>query len=220
MACFLLRKICCFLFFLFLEISSIIMKIYNSKFKIISIIYVLFLFTNNVFASTDLADRSDKYNLELNSNVNLNNNEGNYNSDFFLWGKAGKDALYLGMWSFHLSILFNADAGENWQHNLIAGAYSGFIFGTFINSFNDRCYVAAVHRSIYRTGTKDGFSTDLGYNLGVVKGYDSRLISIANDVKYLPFLQVTYDISWKMLGLQLSYVGTVLTAGFFIEYEI
>ena len=76
-------------------------------------------------------------------------------------------------------------------------------FGTFINSFNDRCYVAAVHRSIYRTGTKDGFSTDLGYNLGVVKGHDSRLISIANDVKYLPFLQVTYDISWKMLGLQL-----------------
>ncbi|WGL61040.1 hypothetical protein QEJ31_05455 [Pigmentibacter sp. JX0631] len=142
------------------------------------------------------------------------------NSEFSLWGKPGKDAVYLGMWSFHLSLLVNQDAEENWQHDLLAVAYSGFIAGSFINSFNDRCYVFALHRSIYRTGDKNGFSTDLGYNLGVVKGYDSRLVSIADDLKYLPFFQVTYDISWKMLGLQLSYVGTVLTAGFYIEYEI
>ena len=56
---------------------------------------MLFLFTNNVFASTDLADRSDKYNLELNSNVNLNNNEGNYNSDFFV-GKSRKRCIIFG----------------------------------------------------------------------------------------------------------------------------
>ncbi len=196
------------------------MKINNIKFKIILILSVSLICQINAWSATYLADRSDKYNLELDSSSELIKKKNTTDSDFSLWGKPGKDALYLGMWSFHLSIFFQADADENWQHNLIAAAYSGVIVGTFINSFHDRCYVAAIHRSVYRTGSKEGFSTDLGYNLGVVKGYDSRLVSIADDVKYLPFLQVTYDISWKMLGLQLSYVGTVLTAGLHIEYEI
>ena len=207
----------------------------NILIKLTIILSICCFFEKPVFSSDFMTNNSEKYNLGIAPKSN-STNKNNYlgksteigttksgaetNSEFSLWGEPGKDAVYLGMWSFHLSLLVNQGANENWQHDLLAVSYSGFIGGTFINSFHDRCYVFALHRSIYRSGNKNGFSTDLGYNLGVVKGYDSRLVSVADDLKYLPFFQVTYDISWKMLGLQLSYVGTVLTAGFYIEYEI
>jgi len=203
--------------------------------KLILILSVCCFFEKPVFSKNFVPNYSEKYNLGITA-TNNSTTKNNYLRmsaeieptkfgneaipDFFLWGKPGKDAVYLGMWSFHLSLLAKQGDDLNWQHDLIALAYSGFIAGTFINSFNDRCYVFGLHRSIYRYGNKNGFSTDLGYNLGVVKGYDSRMVSVADDLKYLPFLQVTYDISWKMLGIQMSYVGTVLTAGFYIEYEI
>ncbi|MGY3802742.1 hypothetical protein ACWNT8_01555 [Pigmentibacter ruber] len=207
----------------------------NILIKLTLILSICCFFEKSIFSNELIFNNTEKYNLGINqknnsdlkdfyadksTEVNGTKSKTDSESGFFLWGKPGKDAVYLGMWSFHLSLLVNQGAEENWQHDLLAVAYSGFIAGTFINSFHDRCYVFALHRSLYRTGDKNGFSTDLGYNLGVVKGYDGRLISIADELKYLPFFQVTYDISWKMLGLQLSYVGTVLTAGFYIEYEI
>lgn len=182
------------------------------------IVLFMFLFSNLALAQAFQAQNNEKLGLNLNTASSSSSNPEE--KEFSLWGEPGKDAVYIGMWSFHLSILFNADTNENWQHDLAAVAYSGFIAGTFINSFYDRCYVFGLHRSIYRTGKKDGFSTDLGYNLGVVKGYDSRLVSFADDLPFLPFLQITFDISWKMLGIQLSHVGSVLTAGFYVEYEI
>ena len=120
------------------------------------------------------------------------------------------------MWSFHLSMLIGESAHEEWEHALIAAAYKGFIVATFINSFNQRCYVLGVHRSLLHAGDTSGYSTDFGYNLGVVHGYDARLISIADKVAYLPFVQLTYDMSWRWFGIQFSYVGVVLSAGFFI----
>ncbi|WP_397601020.1 hypothetical protein [Silvanigrella sp.] len=89
-------------------------------------------------------------------------------SEFLIWGKPGSDALYLGMWSYHISILIGEDAHEEWEHTLVAASYNGFILGTFVNSFNQRCYVFGVHRSILHSGDTSGFSTDIGYNLGVV----------------------------------------------------
>jgi hypothetical protein len=138
---------------------------------------------------------------------------------FSLWGKPGPDAFYLGLWSFHASLLFNESADEQWQNHLLAIAYAGFVAGTFTNSFNNRSYVFGVHRSLSSTGDISGFSTNFGYNLAVVHGYDERLVSFADTIKFLPFVQVTYDISWKWFGIEFGYAWTVFTGGFFVYLD-
>ncbi len=159
---------------------------------------------------------TEKENSIIPSDKKINAFEPQSETEFSIWGKPGADGLYLGMWSFHLSILIGEDAHEEWEHALVAAAYRGFILGTFVNSFNQRCYVFGVHRTLFYSGDSSGFSTDFGYNLGVVHGYDGRLVSIAEQIRFFPFLQVTYDIAWKWFGIQFSYVGVVLSVGFFM----
>ena len=60
----------------------------------------------------------------------------------FLWGVKEPSALYLGMWSTHLTDP-DLDVQNNW---LIALNIDGFFVGTFINSYDKRSWAAGVVR--------------------------------------------------------------------------
>ncbi len=150
------------------------------------------------------------------------NNEKSFLSK--LWGEPGWDGVLLGMWSFHYQLI-SPDAAtrrdaqkEQWQNQAIAITYHGIFGGTFINSFNDRCYSFGFQRDVLQWGDISSFSTNLGYRLGFVYGYDSRMSvgRIADNSKLLPYLQIIYDVGWKWFGFESSFVG-VLTGGFFIR---
>ncbi len=128
-----------------------------------------------------------------------------------LWGQPSMDSAYLGMWSYHF-----VDDNEEYQstHDLIGFTYKGVFLGTFENSRNDRTWGGGLQRDIYRT-TWGILSTEIGYRLGVMYGYDKMELY---DSGLFPLLQLYSDVRYKNLGIQFSWGGSALTAGFLIRF--
>lgn len=129
----------------------------------------------------------------------------------FLLGQSAQNSIYLGMWSVHF---IDDDEDYSTTHNLLGIVYKGYYAGTFLNSHEERAYSAGFQRDVYSTNW-DFLSVDTGYRLGILYGYDDFEIS---DTKLFPLLQLYVDVSYKSLGVQFSWAGTVFTAGFFIRF--
>lgn len=130
-----------------------------------------------------------------------------------LWGTAAPTALYPGMFTFHLE---PGSRDDNWNNQLIAGTYKGYFAGTFINSFYDRGYAAGIQRVWDTEQLSDNFKNSVGYRVGLVYGYDERLAPIAGKVPVLPFPQIYDDITWKHVGVELSWCVDTVSAGFVV----
>lgn len=135
--------------------------------------------------------------------------DGNFFS--FLLGQPAQSSVYLGMWSVHF---YDDDEDYTTTHNLFGFAYKGYYAGTFLNSHDDRAYSAGFQRDVYATSW-EFISVDAGYRFGILYGYDDFQIS---DSKLFPLLQLYVDLSYKKVGVQFSWAGSVLTAGFFIRF--
>jgi len=127
-----------------------------------------------------------------------------------LWGTQEPSTLYLGMWSKH----FHPGVTNN---ELVAVNIHGYFIGTFLNSWHDRSFAAGVERSVHHGTMGDAGSYSLGYRLGAINGYDSRLIKGAGSTPVVPFLQITGNASYKRVGVQASYCWLVFTGGFFVR---
>ena len=88
------------------------------------------------------------------------------------WGHPEPSTLYLGMWTKH----FHPGITNN---EMVAVNIRGYFAGTFLNSWHDRSYAAGVERSIHRGQLGGSSAYSLGYRLGAISGYDSRLTSAA-----------------------------------------
>lgn len=128
-----------------------------------------------------------------------------------LWGTPQRSTIYPGMWTRHL----HHPGIDNNQ--LAAVTIRGYFAGTFINSYHRRSYAVGFERSL-RSGT---FASDLtygvGYRLGAIRGYDSRLLPVAGRVPVVPFAQAVGDLSWKRVGVEGTFCVRVVTAGFFVR---
>lgn len=130
-----------------------------------------------------------------------------------LWGTPAPTAIYPGMFTFHLE---PGSRDDNWNNQLIAGTYKGFFAGTFINSFYDRGYAAGIQRMWDTEQLSDNVKNSVGYRVGLVSGYDERLAPIAAKTPVLPFPQVIDDITWKHVGIELSWCVDTVSAGFVV----
>src|SRR6476620_11914468 len=126
------------------------------------------------------------------------------------WGTPEACALYLGMWTKH----FHPGITNN---QLVAVNIHGYFVGTFLNSWHDRSYAAGVERSVRHGPMGEAGTYSLGYRLGAINGYDSRLIRGAGSTPVVPFVQVIGNASWKRVGVQGSYCWLVFTGGFFVR---
>jgi len=126
------------------------------------------------------------------------------------WGTPEPSTLYLGMWTKHFHPGFT-------DNQLVAVNFHGYFAGTFLNSWHDRSFAAGVERSVHQGSVGDAGAYSVGYRLGVINGYDSRLIRGAGSTPVVPFAQVIGNASWKRVGVQGSYCWLVVTGGFFVR---
>ena len=128
-----------------------------------------------------------------------------------LWGQEFRDRMYLGMWTAHLS----PDDDHQNRNNLFGITWNGLYGGTFINTWNDRVYSAGVQRALYRNRWH-GFDIEAGYRLGMMycpEGYKG-----IGDQQFTPLPQLIADIDYNGFGMQFSWAGVVMTAGFYYRF--
>lgn len=120
--------------------------------------------------------------------------------------------LHVGMWTTHLD-----DLGRGFDANwLVALGWRGMYGGTFVNSFGDRAFALGVERPLLRRD-EGSLAHGLGYRLGLVTGYDERLIGLAGRTPILPVLQLMGDVSAGRTGVEVAWTGKVATMGPFMR---
>lgn len=133
-----------------------------------------------------------------------------------MWGEPVPATLYLGMVTVH----FNPDSlsDDNWNNQLVGVVYDGYFAGTLLNSFHDRAYVAGIQRYFYRQKISENVTQNVGYRLGLISGYDERMLSFAANTPLLPFPQLIYELSWKHVGIEFGLLPMAATAGLFYQF--
>jgi hypothetical protein len=135
-----------------------------------------------------------------------------------LWGTAPPNKAYLGMFTMHLR---PEAIGDRWVNNLVGFQYHSLFVGTFTNSFNDQTYVAGIERDLHthQFVSHPNVTYVVGYRLGLVYGYDGRLMKLAAKTPILPFPQLVSAISYKHFGWEITYTVAVVSTGFFIPFH-
>lgn len=136
-----------------------------------------------------------------------------------IWANKARNALLLGMWSFHLSGSGESlgDGGSNEQNRLLGIQYYGLTAGTFINSHDDRAWFFGPAREVYSRKISEDTRLDIGYKFGPLYGYGDDLPNIGG---MSLFGAVTFGFSWKKLGIDIMIIPVgVITGGFRIDLE-
>ncbi|KEQ18188.1 hypothetical protein [Endozoicomonas numazuensis] len=128
-----------------------------------------------------------------------------------IWGRPSRDHIYLGMWTLHL------DPGDDQENNneLVGFSYKGYYGGTFINTHRDRVWSAGWQRTLFQQKYGE-FDVGAGYRAGLMYGYKKYLTLY--DTRFFPLAQAVLDIDYKGFGVELSWAGVVLTAGFYYRF--
>lgn len=136
-----------------------------------------------------------------------------------IWGKKSRNALLLGMWSYHLSGSgeYLGDGGSNEQNNLLGIQYYGLAAGTFMNSHDDPSWFFGTAREVHSRQINEDTRLDIGYKLGPLYGYKDHLPNIGG---ISLFAAGTFGISWEKLGIDIMIIPVgVITGGFRIDLE-
>ncbi|MCW7555174.1 hypothetical protein NX722_21605 [Endozoicomonas gorgoniicola] len=128
-----------------------------------------------------------------------------------LWGRPFRDQLLLGMWTLHL------ESGDDQESNnrLIGAVYKGYYGGTFINTHGDRVWSGGWQRTLYQQKYGE-VEVEAGYRAGIMYGY-KRYLKLGN-TRLFPLFQALLDVEYKNVGVQFSWAGVVLTAGFYYRF--
>ncbi|AMO54788.1 hypothetical protein GZ77_19440 [Endozoicomonas montiporae] len=128
-----------------------------------------------------------------------------------LWGRPFRDKLYLGMWTLHL------ESGDDQESNnqLIGATYKGYYGGTFINTHRDRVWSGGWQRTLFQQKYGE-IEVEAGYRAGMMYGY-KRYLKLGNS-RWFPLFQALLDVEYKNFGVQFSWAGVVLTAGFYYRF--
>ncbi|PJE79959.1 hypothetical protein CI610_01052 [invertebrate metagenome] len=157
------------------------------------------------------------YSSELTCSFTDSNNETTVqNQDWLysLWGSPSKDHLYLGMWTFHFESLERSD-NYTANNELFGVSYKGIYGGSFRNSHGDRTYTLGLQRTFSDSQYKN-LDIELGYRVGMMYGYKQSLRLF--DTPFFPLVQIITDISYKNVGMEFSWAGIIITAGFFYKF--
>lgn len=132
-----------------------------------------------------------------------------------LWGRPEPDRLYGGLWALHLR---RPEDGLS-AHHLIGVSWRGFVLGTFVNTHEGRSWVAGIGRSVATAKGRSG-ALRLGYRLGLLAGYDERLMDMADRYPVIPAFQLLGDGRYGPVGIQVGWTWIVLYFGGFISLDI
>ena len=160
-------------------------------------------------AASSTADTGQSSDYGLSDSYNSFSRESGWLGKF--WGEPFRNHIYGGMWTLHFS---PGDNQEN-TNNLLGVAYKGYYAGTFVNTHRDQVFSAGWQRALYQD--KWGiFDVEAGYRTGLMYGYTKYLK--LGDSKWFPLLQTLLDIDYNGFGIEFSWAGVVLTAGFYYRF--
>jgi hypothetical protein len=74
--------------------------------------------------------------------------------------------------------------------------WNGYFASTFVNSHGQRSYAAGTERDWWRWSGED-LGAGFGYRAGLLRGYDERLLDIADDIPAVPFVGF---LAWVRVG--------------------
>ena len=117
------------------------------------------------------------------------------------------------MWSEHF---LDGNDDKRTRHDLVGISYHGYFLGTFLNSHDDRSWGLGMQRAMYKNRDYS-LDFELGYRAGLMYGYDDSYE--IGDTKLFPLLQVLADVGYGPVGVQFSWAGEVVTAGFVIKLD-
>jgi hypothetical protein len=120
---------------------------------------------------------------------------------------ARADRIYLGMWTSHLREDRRRGFMNNWG---VGAAVKGYFGATFLNSYGGRAFTAGIQRTVASTPAAR-VNAFVGYRLGLLTGYDRRLIALAAKTPVLPFVQPFVCVDVDRVGVELSYTFVVLS---------
>jgi hypothetical protein len=133
-------------------------------------------------------------------------------SDRSFWsslaGEGAKRSRFIfGLWALHP---YEPQFPEiEWTRGF-GFAFSQWFAATFVNSYDERSFIAGIERYWVR-GSWGVADFGAGYRVGVVTGYDERLVSWAEDVPLLPFGGLVGWFDAGPFGLDVYYVYRAIT---------
>ncbi len=102
---------------------------------------------------------------------------------------------------------------------MLAVSYNSFFAGTFINSYNIRTYVAGVQRYWVEKHPSVNVTWQLGYRLGLMYGYQIKgSTHLINKPPIFPAFEVISDLTYKHIGLELSWTDVVITGSLYVRF--
>jgi hypothetical protein len=114
--------------------------------------------------------------------------------------------IYVGMWTTHIRRL-----GTGMENNWLVGlGWRGMFGATFINSYGDRAFTIGLQHSLAR-GSDGVMDRGVGYRLGLITGYDGRLMSLAEKTPVLPMAQLVGDVGMGPAGVEFAWAGLIAT---------
>ena len=121
--------------------------------------------------------------------------------------RAERRRAIFGLWSLHP---FEPQFPEvEWTRGF-GFAFSQWFGATFVNSYDERSFIAGLERYWGRVD-REPVSLGIGYRLGLVTGYDERLVSWAEDLPVLPFGGIVGWVDVGPLGVDVFYVYRAIT---------
>lgn len=182
--------------------------LHRLKYIVLSVIALMWFICPAIAAATSPADSTDRSQSEPAATIEDSWMQASLN---FIIGEPAESALYLGMWSYHF---INDSEEYRTDHDLLGFSYKGYFLGTFMNSLDNRSWSGGLQRDVYR-GRNGDFALRYGYRAGLVYGYDELSMF---DSKLFPMIQLYADLSYKRVGVQLSWAGSAALIGFFLRF--
>lgn len=118
-----------------------------------------------------------------------------------------RDRIIPGLWAMHP---FEPHFPELDGTSGFGGLYRHWFGATFVNSYGDRTFILGIERNwlALRRGV---FGLGAGYRVGLITGYDERLIEIARHTPVLPFGGVLLWTQAGPIGVDAYYVYRAIT---------
>jgi hypothetical protein len=130
------------------------------------------------------------------------------------WGQREPDRLYGGLWALHLR---RTQDGLS-AHHLMGLSVRGVVAATFVNTHEGRSWVLGLGRSVAQAKGRDG-GVRLGYRVGLLAGYDERLMDLAARYPVIPAFQIVADGRYRRLGVQVGWTWIVTYFGAFVSVD-
>jgi len=118
-----------------------------------------------------------------------------------------RDRIIPGLWAMHP---FEPQFPELDGTRGFGGLWGHWFGATFVNSYDERTFIAGIERTWLEV-RRGPFGTGVGYRVGLITGYDERLIGIARHTPVLPFGGVLLWTQLGPLGLDAYYVYRAIT---------